>query len=679
MPHVSPSARSLSSRFRFLSLALLLSAASMLAVSAVADKLPETATKPAGVKSDEAIAAELEQYRNYVTELAAPEMEGRGPGTAGLDKARDYIIAEYEKHGLKPAYLQPSGEGDPTPGFMQEFEITVGAEPVKQSLALVQPDGSRILEGKAADTFSPRGYSGDGEFDGELVFVGYGIKSKEHEYDSYAGLDSAALKGKVAVAYRYEPLNDKGAPKWVENAHPGQWGPASNLIDKAKWAKAHGAAALVVVDPPSMQKEGPLPSTAETQGRPGQSADIPVVQIKPAVFRAMLRAHGEGEQSFARELQEHADKAAFKPITLKNVHIKGEVELEKRKAKVHNVAGYLPGWGKLKDEIIVIGAHYDHLGLGGAASLARGDDRGKELIHHGADDNASGTAAVLMLTRWFHEWENSPSLPARNEDDLGRRTLLFVCFSAEERGLLGSAHMVKHPNETTIDGESGIELSQISAMLNMDMVGRMKDKTLLCVGTGSGDRFDELIKKSAEGLDLKANVQGRSAGGSDHMSFQAKKIPAVHFYTGVHKDYHKPSDTAEKVNVEGAVQTCFLLAGIVQNYWQDATPIKFNTVRMAHPAAGGPRGSGAYLGVLPNYASLEAEDGCAIDGVSDGSPAAQAGLKADDVIVGWNKRTIKNLYDLTAAIRESKAGDEVNVKVKRDGKEIEIKVKLGTR
>jgi Zn-dependent M28 family amino/carboxypeptidase len=337
------------------------------------------------------------------------------------------------------------------------------------------------------------------------------------------------------------------------------------------------------------------------------------------------------------------------------------VELTRAKATIHNVAGWLEGKGKLKDQVIVIGAHYDHLGHGGPGAIGKA---APDAIYHGADDNASGTAGVVLLARRF-------AALARDRD-ADRRSLLFVCFSGEERGLLGSQHMLAHI------GELGIKHEQMVAMFNFDMIGRMKEDKVIVVGTGSGDLFEKLMKDAAAVTDVKA-VSGGAVGGSDHQSFHARKIPAVHFYTGVHPDYHKPSDTADKVNHEGGVKTVELAARMILPLWASDSKVAWQTVRMAHPAAGGPTGSGAYLGVIPRYADLDANDGAAIDGASPGSPAEAAGLKSDDVIVGWNDKSVKNLQELTDRLRESKPGQEIALKVKRGGMDVVIKVKLGTR
>ncbi len=612
----------------------------------------------AALVSQAALAKDIERYKQLVIDLASPEMEGRGPGTQGLDRARDYLVKEFEKIGLVPAFKTNNGESS----FLQEFEISAGIAAKQQELALLDKEGKTLLEPRLGEQYGARGFSGDGQVTASLVFVGYGAVNAHGGYDSFKTLEKDGLKGRIAVAYRFEPVDEEGKPVLMLNAKAGQWGEASSLINKAKWAAQHGAAALLVVDPPSQDKGGAMPSVAATQG---QAASIPVIQIKPDVFRMILRSGGLGDESTARQWEKDANAGATKVHHFEAVQAKMAVKMERVKATVHNVAGVLPGAGRLKDEYIVIGGHYDHLGFGDIGSLARG---GLRQTHHGADDNASGTAGVVISAANLAQAAKAQGAPA------DRRSILFVLFTGEERGLLGSAHLLRKPDEL------GVKLEQMVVMLNLDMTGRMEGNKLIASGSGSGDQFEALIKEVSTPLNLNVvSSAGMGIGGSDHQSFHARSIPAVHFFTGIHPDYHKPTDTADKINFEGGTKTAHLVSGMTLKLWDRTERMKFQAVRMAHPAAGGPRGGGAYLGIVPNYASMEATDGCLIDGTSNGSPAEKAGLKPDDKITAWNGKPVKNLHDLTALLAQSKAGDEISVGLKREGKDAEIKVKLGTR
>jgi len=647
------------SRARWMSPLVLLLAA--LPIMLAAEALPEKAPDGAKVASPAAVAwlKDVATYKRLVTDLAAPAMEGRGPGTIGIDKARDYLVNEFKQLGLAPAFKSANGEAS----YIQAFEISAGINAKEQQLLVLDKDGKASLTPKAGEHYGARGFSGDGEVTAPAVFVGYGAVDAAQHYDSYASATKDAIKGKVVVAYRFEPTDEKGAPTLIKNGKPGTWGEASNLVNKAKWAAERGAAALIVVNPPSKDEGGRIPSVAETQG---SASAIPVIQMSSEVLRHMLRSAGWGDESAAKQLEKDANEGHTKVKDIGDLKLTVKVKMERVKATIHNVAAVLPGSGKLKDEYIVIGGHYDHLGFGGMGSLSRS---GKQEIHHGADDNASGTAAVVLTASRLAQQAKSASAPA------DRKSVLFALFTGEERGLLGSAHMLRKPEEL------GLKLEQMSVMLNMDMTGRMEGNKLVASGAGSGDRFEPIIQAIAKEINLHVatDTAGMGIGGSDHQSFHAKSIPAVHFFTGIHPDYHKPSDTADKVNSEGGTKVVDLVTGMTLKLWDGSEKIAFQKVRMAHPAAGGPRGSGAYLGIVPNYASLDAETGCAIDGTSAGSPAEAAGLKPDDVIIAWDKTPVKNLRDLTAVIAAAKPGQEVTLKVKRAEKEADIKVKLGTR
>jgi Zn-dependent M28 family amino/carboxypeptidase len=325
----------------------------------------------------------------------------------------------------------------------------------------------------------------------------------------------------------------------------------------------------------------------------------------------------------------------------------GEVTLAtdivRNEVPAYNVIGVLEGSDPvLKNENIVIGAHYDHLGRGGEGSLA---PRSGE-IHHGADDNASGTAGMLELARLFSAQRPRP-----------KRTLIFIAFSGEEEGLLGSNYYVNHPL---------VPLANTVAMINMDMIGRMKDRKLVIGGVGTAKEWRELIGQGS--FELTLNEDGY--GPSDHNSFYGKQVPVLFFWTGTHNDYHKPSDTFDKINYEDEARILSLVARIVRDVAAADKRVTYTTARSdAPPRTGGFR---VYLGTIPNYA--DTTDGVLIDGVRDASPAAKAGLKAGDRIVKIADREVKNVYDYTFALGEMKAGQEYVVEIKRGGEKLTLKI-----
>jgi len=319
---------------------------------------------------------------------------------------------------------------------------------------------------------------------------------------------------------------------------------------------------------------------------------------------------------------------------------------------VNNVLAYLPGQ---TDEYIIIGAHYDHLGRGDFYSLAPSQIG---QLHPGADDNASGTAGVLELARRF--------APLKGKL---RRGVLFASFAGEELGLLGSAEWVKDPT---------MPLDKAVAMLNMDMIGRIKDDKVYIGGVGTGSTFQSALEQAQSKANFKVEYSAGGYASSDHTSFVTKRIPVLFFFSGLHSDYHKPSDTWEKINADAAVRLLDLVAGVSQQIASASDRPVFVTVVENKPASGASgSGYGPYFGSIPDFGQIE--NGVKFSDVRPGSPAAKAGLKAGDVMVQFGDKPIKNLYDFTDALRRSKVGDVVEVKVVRDGQTISTPVTLEQR
>ncbi|MFL6227955.1 MAG: M20/M25/M40 family metallo-hydrolase, partial [Pyrinomonadaceae bacterium] len=370
---------------------------------------------------------------------------------------------------------------------------------------------------------------------------------------------------------------------------------------------------------------------------------------------------------------------------LKHIAFSLQTDIARREQPAYNVVGVLEGSAaKLKNEAIVIGAHYDHLGRGGEGSLAarEGD------IHHGADDNASGVAGLLELARIF---ATAPEKP--------RRTIVFVAFGGEEEGLIGSSYYVKHPV---------VPLADTVAMINMDMIGRLKDERLIVGGVGTASEWKHIVEEANTDMNLTVNVNGVPAsqrtpgdvpfatgsngnviatanprprfaltlnedgyGPSDHSSFYAKQIPVLFLWTGTHEDYHKPSDTADRVNYEGLARVAAFARELARAV-DDAERRPTYTRAASDASAGRSVGFRVYLGTIPNYA--EGGDGLKLDGVREASPAERAGLKAGDVVVKLAGRDVKNVYDYTYALGEMKAGQEYEVEVLRGGERLKLKI-----
>ncbi len=575
-----------------------------------------------------------DDFRSQVRYLASDELSGRGIDTPGIKFARDYIARQFSEYGLLP--------GGDNRTYLQAFGVTAGIA-VKQPTSLVV-NNREILT--LDSDWTPLEISGSGNVSGELVFVGYGITAKDYGYDDYAGVD---VKGKIVLALRYEPppKNDKSPfQKWPRYSN------YATLRAKMNNARDHGATGLILVDlqpaKPPARELIPLRGISYRSGNRVMAA-----QVKRARAEQWFSAEG----SSLSALKEKIDRDE-KPnsVPLPGVQVALTINLEPIRGQAENVIGILPGSDPaLRSENVVVGAHYDHLGLGYYGTR---DSSTEGQIHHGADDNASGTVVLLRVARQLAESNSRP-----------RRTLIFIAFSGEEAGLLGSRYYVEHP---------AFPLSATRAMLNLDMVGRLRDNRLTVFGTHTAPTLSGIVNEAAQGTGLKITESDR-VGRSDHMSFYNKRIPALHFFTGPHLDYHRPSDTWDKLNLEGMAQISNLVASVAQKVAGTDAPINFVSLPSRPPVETGEpsRGYGAYFGSIPDFG--ETVDGVRLAGVTEGSPAALAGLREGDVIISFAGSKIHDLDDLVKLLRAKKPGEEVEVVVLRTGVALTFKTTLRTR
>jgi hypothetical protein len=584
--------------------------------------------------AQQAPAPDVDALKKHVGYLASDELEGRRPGTAGADKAANYIAEEF--HRLKLGCASNLGAGDLNcnhtgkrrDGYLKEFPFIAGVELAKNNSMSFTRDGKKNDVALGAE-WTPLGFSSNGDVaQAGLVFAGYGITAADLKYDDYANLDA---KGKVAVVFAGSPDG--------ENPH-GQFGRYVDARLKAVAAKEHGVVGLVVIA--SDEKFGNDRLSKLSYDQTAGEAGIPVVAVSR---QTAAKWFGAADASQLNAIEKAKDKSAEYAQKMRDVTVGLSVEVTRRAVPAYNVVGALEGNDpKLKREYIVIGAHYDHLGRGGASSLAPNSSD----VHHGADDNASGTAGMLELARVFSAQRGQL-----------RRSVIFIAFSAEESGLIGSKAYINTP---------AAPLGDTVAMINLDMIGRLKENKLTVGGIGTSPEFRKLVESLNNGFTLQLSEDG--FGPSDHSSFYAKRIPVFFFYTGVHDDYHKPSDTADKINYEGEAKIVGFVAEI-------ARAIDRGDARPAYAVArsqssGRATGFRVYLGTVPNYA--ESNDGMPLDAVRDDSPAAKAGLKAGDKIVKLAGREIKNVYDYTYALGEMKPDQEYEVEVTRGGERIKFKL-----
>jgi len=579
-------------------------------------------------------SADSELYLNDIKTLAAPDMEGRGAGTNGLGKASKYLEHRYKSLGLQPAG---------TNGYLQPFTVTTGAK-LKSDNSLTEQISGKKQTLVLNQDFVPASFSSSGSFTGPVVFVGYGASADEFQYDDYAGVN---VKDKIVVVLRYEPetFGEKSGHQGLTQH--------SQLITKAINARNHGAKAVVFVNGKLADGEEDLLMRFGSVSGP-TDAGMMLLQVKNTVAESWFQAVGKSPADVQQQINHMSKPASFAfPETLQ---LSVKVDIEATHARVNNVLAYLPG---KTDEYIIIGAHYDHLGRGDSNSLAPSQIG---QIHPGADDNASGTAGVLELARML--------APMKGQLERG---ILFASFSGEELGLLGSAEWVKEPT---------LPLDKCAAMLNMDMIGRIKDNKVYIGGVGTGSTFKTILeqaqRQSKSNFKIEYSAGGYSA--SDHTSFVAKKIPVLFFFSGLHSDYHKPSDTWDKINAPAAAQLLDLISDVALQLVSAPASPAFVTVVEDKPMgciSGGGGGYGPYFGSIPDFG--EVKDGVRFSDVRPGSPAAKAGLRAGDILVQFGDKLIHNLYDFTDALRRSKVGEVVEVKVVRDGKPITASVKLEQR
>jgi Tol biopolymer transport system component len=551
--------------------------------------------------------------------LAADDMEGRGLGTKGIDRAADYLEKRMREIGLAPAFGK---------SYRQPFPVKVG----------VSAGPNNALDGVAREDWTPLGFSSSGAFDGEIAFVGYGIDAPPLSYREYDGVD---LKGKVALMLRYEPQEkDEASP--FDGRKPSRW---SALRYKVLQARERGAVAVIFATGP-LQDEPKDRIPALANDGPESAAGIPVIQVRTSIA-----------QKWAGDLlkfQQDVDKDLHPRSRLLGFRAKGNVDVKPEMVETSNVAGVIRGSGALANEIVVVGAHYDHLGYGGEGSLKPN----VRAIHHGADDNASGVAGVLAIAQRL-----------RAQKPANSRTVVLALFSAEERGLGGSGWLVGHPP---------FALDKVVAMVNLDMIGALRDDKVTVFGTDSAAEWKSII--AATPTDLKLTETGDGYGPSDQTSFYAARIPVLHLFTGAHDRYHTPEDVADAVNFTGAERIAAFTANIVEGLREGRGTPHYARTSAAPAMAGDSRGYGAYLGTVPDYSAMDATSGgVLLADVRPGSPAERAGVKGGDRIVSIGGTRIENLYDMTYALQDHKPGDTVDVIVDRKGEKVTLRATLSTR
>lgn len=594
--------------------------------------------------------------RAIVEYLAGDELEGRLTGSPGIRKAADYIVERLKAIGAGPL----PGVG----GFRQAFSFTAGVTDTGSTLRVRSTGGGgeaiRLAASSRAAASSTAGaasvppadadaaaspaspdagappiralsFSASGRVEGPLVFAGYGLSVPETDdfaYDSFATLD---VTDKIVVVFRYFPEDTEGELRATLARYAG-------LRYKALAARERGAAGLVVVTGPRSPNAGALaPLTFDAAVA---DSGIVAATVDGALGAALIESAGESIEAVQAALDTANPHAAGFDLPLEGSL---EVGIEKREATGHNVIGYLPptGGAALDKPYVMLGAHYDHLGYGrGGDSLARGDEAGR--IHNGADDNASGVAAVLAAGARLARAERG-------------RGIILAFWSGEELGLLGSAAFVE---------QAPAPMERIAAYLNFDMVGRLGDGALNLQAVGSSSVWTPLAEELNEPLGLDLTFVADPWLPTDVGSLNAAEVPSLNFFTGSHEDYHRPTDDADRLDYAGLDRIVDLAAAVAANL--ATRPEAPDFIRVEHVQQ---RGGGAamrvFTGTIPDY--TQEVEGLALSGVVGGGPAEAAGLRGGDVIVGLAGQTVTNVYDYMYALDLLKVGEPAEVVFLRGG------------
>jgi len=565
----------------------------------------------------------------HVKKLASEEFSGRRTGTPGGDKAAEYVASEFDRLGLSAI----DEDGD----YLQPFEFISGAEKGDGNSLSALVNGEDVSFEQEIE-FRPFPFSMTEETVGDLVFVGYGISLKDSSYDDYEGLD---VESKVVIVLRYHPEPGNKESKFADY---------QSLYYKFRNARDHGAAAMFLVTGIADDSTDKLVKFSYTRYR---KSGIVAFSLTRTGADKLLSPLGKSIDDLQNEINSSGETNS---LDVEGVTVTVKADVVPTFSSGANVMALIEGNDPLlKDEVFVIGAHYDHLGIGGRGS--RAPDKYGE-IHNGADDNASGTAGMLELAEYF----------SANREKL-RHSILFQAYGAEESGLLGSRHYAENPL---------IPLENTYAMLNLDMIGRDTDTSVVMNGFANSHIWEELVDEANKEVGMKIVKKKPGGGSSDHASFNRKGIPNLFFFTGIHDDYHKPSDDWDKVNYEGELRILTLARNLAWGLdGLDEKPLYVKAEASAHGANSGRTTLRVVLGVMPDYAYNE--EGLKIEIVRAGGTAEKAGIKDGDVIIKMDGKGIMSIEDYMSVLQELNPGDEVKISVKRGEEVLELTAKMQSR
>ncbi|MGK9477973.1 M28 family peptidase [Melioribacter sp. OK-6-Me] len=564
----------------------------------------------------------VKDLKAHLFYLASDDMKGRFSGSPEEKIVANYIKDQFELYGLEPLF---------NGNYFQDFKFIERLELTSNNSAEIIIDNEK-LRLKINQDYIPISFSGKAKLKAPLVFAGYGISSSNLEYDDY---DSINVAGKIVIILKDHPEHD--------SAHS-DFDIYSSLRSKASTARDKGAAGIIFINGYYTSEDNL--TELRYDGAPAIN-DFPIIHVKRDIIEKLFKVH----KLDLTEIQKRIDSTRkSNQINFEDCFAEIHTDIKEVENYARNVGGIIKS-NYNSDEYIVIGAHFDHLGIDQlrSSSMYRGND---SQIHNGADDNASGTSALLELAEAL----------AASRTEL-KRNLIFVAFSGEELGILGSTYMTNN---------SPVPLDKIIAMVNMDMVGRLNEEnSLTVIGAGTSSKWKPLLNEKNK-YDLKLTFDDSGTGGSDHQAFSNKNIPVLFFFTGTHSDYHKPSDDADKINYEGEKKVVSYILDVINGI--DKLEEKPDYVKVTAPTNKRIGRSKVYVGTVPEFGYNG--EGYKLSGVTEGSPAAKAGLVSGDIIIRFGNKKIGNIYDFMYTIAEYKPGDKVDVVVLRNGKELKFTLEL---
>ena len=562
----------------------------------------------------------IDELKKHVSYLASDKLKGRLTGSEGDSLSAEYIRKELKASGLVPLYSN---------GF-QRFRVTDNIILGCANEMIV--NGSKL---KVGTDFAPFSFSQNNSYNGEVVFAGYGFSINEDslKWNDYDGID---VKGKIVMVLRADPEVDKTMSPFIRY---------SRDRDKVLQAKDLGASAVLLVSGKIFDSEDKFEALVKGE----QWVGIPAIRITRKIANLLLEPQKAAVDDLEKKLNTSRKPSSFTT----GVSVSGHADVTETTVATRNVVMVLPGEDPiLKNEYIVLGAHFDHLGMGGSSSR----QQDTVAVHPGADDNASGVGMILELVQKLAATPNSH-----------KRSIAVVAFSGEEEGLLGSKQFVDHPE---------IDLTKVNAMVNLDMVGRLNENSMVQIGgVGTAEPLKKMIYADVDTTVLKLSLSEEGYGPSDHASFYGKNIPVLFISSGAHLDYHTPADTWEKVNYPGMVKIADVTYKMITDLANMNTKLAFLEAGPKEQASRGLRKKGVTLGIMPDFAG-NVKNGLRADFVTPGKPAGLGGMKKGDIITSINGKEVNNIQDYMFRMSQLKHGETISVEVLRGTEKVVLLIQL---